>query len=376
MHIGFNLLFLVPGAVGGSEIYARELLRALVHERPNDRFTAFCGRESAAVVHDWTAGRVEVVELPVHSSVKPLRIAAELSMLPMAARHRRVDLLHSLGTTTPLLTACPRVVTVLDLIYDHFPDSFPTAARLGLKALVPFGARRAGRVIAISRAARDDIVSRLRLRPEAVDVVYLGLGTRTDVAPTPAATLRERWRLGPGPVFLSVSAALPHKNLDRLLRAFALVAAERPDLNLVLVGHAGRLHDRLTALARELGQSERVRLTGWIEQTELEGFYALADGFVYPSLMEGFGLPLLEAMRRGVPVACSNVSAMPEVAGDAALLFDPHTDDAVAAALRRLLDDEPLVSDLRRRSGEHAATFTWERTAVDTWRTYQRLLAS
>jgi glycosyltransferase involved in cell wall biosynthesis len=377
MHVGLNLLYLVPGAVGGSETYARELVAALVAERPADRFTIFCGREAAPVVRAWGhEGRVTVAELPVRAAIKPLRIAAELALLPLAAARHRVEVLHSLGTTSPPSTRSARVVTVLDLIYDHFPDSFAAPARAGLKLLVPLGARRAHRVIAISAAGRDDLVERLGVAPGDVDVVHLGLGARPQVQPAAEAVVRERWALGPGPVILSVSAALPHKNLDRLLRAFALVAAERPDVRLVLVGHAGRLQDDLVALAERSGLRDRVRFTGWIEQEELEGLYALAAAFVYPSLMEGFGLPLLEAMRRGVPVACSDVSAMPEIAGDAALLFDPHDDAAVATALRRLLDDAPLVAELRRRGHARTERFSWQRTAAETWRSYERAVGA
>jgi glycosyltransferase involved in cell wall biosynthesis len=377
VHIGLNLLYLVPGAVGGSETYARELLVALRAHRPADRFTVFCGHEAASVLRgSFDREGITVAELPVRASIKPARIAAELALLPLAAQRHRVDLLHSLGTTSPPMTRSVRVVTVLDLIYDHFPGSFSAPARAGLKLLVPLGARRAHRVIAISAAGRDDLVQRLGVKPTDVDVVHLGLGARPGVDPVPEPALRERWQLGAGPVLLSVSAALPHKNLDRLLRAFALVAQERPDLRLVIVGHAGRLQEQLAALANALGQHERVRFTGWIDQPELEGLYALAAAFAYPSLMEGFGLPVLEAMRRGVPVACSNASAMPEIAGDAALFFDPHDDAAVAAALRRIVDDHAVAAELRRRGRERAVHYSWQRTAAETWQSYERAMAA
>ena len=147
--------------------------------------------------------------------------------------------------------------------------------------------------------------------------------------PTPEAELRERLELGQRPVLLSVNAALPHKNLERLIEA----VAQLPEPVLALVGHAGRDTERLRALA-----GERVRITGWLSDADLEGLYRLAAGFVYPSLHEGFGMPVLEAMRRGTPVACADATSLPEVVGDAALLFDPYDVDAIADAARRLLD--------------------------------------
>ena len=163
-HIGLNVLYIVPGQVGGSEIYARRLIGALARERPDVRFTAFAAREAAPTLaqEGWPTN-VGVHELPVRAASKPLRAAAELTLLPAAAARAGVDLLHSLGTTSPPLTRGRSVVTVLDLIYRHYPDTFPTAARWGLNALVGPGARAADRVIAISHAVKDDVVAQLRV---------------------------------------------------------------------------------------------------------------------------------------------------------------------------------------------------------------------
>src|SRR6478609_5997071 len=198
-HVGLNLLYLVPGEVGGSEIYAYRLVDALGRARPDVRFTAFAGREAAPSLRaaGWPAN-VAVHELGFSARNKPLRAAAELTWLPVAAARERVELLHSLGPTSPPVTRCPRVVTILDLIYEHFPATFPPAARLGLKALVGPGARRADRVITISEAVKRDVVATLRVPAERVDVAYLGFGMRQEAAPTPAAELRARLGLGDG----------------------------------------------------------------------------------------------------------------------------------------------------------------------------------
>jgi glycosyltransferase involved in cell wall biosynthesis len=147
------------------------------------------------------------------------------------------------------------------------------------------------------------------------------------------------------------------------------------DAALVMVGHAGRDAERLQARAAALGLGERVRMTGWVEDADLEGLYRLAGAFVYPSLHEGFGMPVLEAMHRGVPTACADATSLPEVAGDAALLFDPRSVDAIAAAVSRLLGDPGLASRLRAAGRERAAGFTWEATADATWASYERAVA-
>ena len=172
---------------------------------------------------------------------------------------------------------------------------------------------------------------------------------------------------------LSLSAKRPHKNLLALIGALAQIPAERRPL-LVLPGYATDHEAQLRERARALGVERDVRFLGWLSGEELEGLWQVADAFVYPSLYEGFGLPVLEAMARGVPVACSNTSSLPEVAGDAALLFDPNEEQAIAGALERLLSDRPEVERLRARGLERAAQFTWERTARATLASYARAM--
>ncbi len=375
-RLGVNLLYLVPGRVGGSEIYARNLLRALHELQPQLELVAYVAPEALdSLSREPWAPAATFVPAPVRSSSKPLRVALELTWLPARLRRDRVDLLHSLGTTTPLLCPVPSVVTVLDLIYHHFPETFPRASRLGLRALVPAGARRADRVIAISHDGKRDLVQTLGLDPAKVDAVHLGFGMSQAPDPVPEAELRERYGLGNDPIVLTISAALRHKNLDRLIAAFARVASDR-DVRLVVVGHGGREQEALRAAAHARGVGDRVVFTGWAEDSVVEGLYAAATMFAYPSLLEGFGLPILEAMRRDVPVACANLSALPEVAGDAAELFDPHDVDAIATAIRRLLDDNARRAELVERGRRRWPEFTWERAANGTLDVYRRVLDS
>ena len=373
-RIGLNLLYLVPKQVGGTEVYARRLIHELAGRRPDIEWVVFAGEEAAPALADagWPEA-VRIVRLPVRARIKPLRVGYEMSVLPVVASRARLDLLHSMGTTSPPAGRVPRVVTIHDLIYRHYRGDFPLASRVALDALVPLGARCARRVVVPSEATKADVVAECRVDPQRVDVVPLGLGIR-EFVPTPEPELRRRLDLGEGPVVLTVSPPLPHKNLDRLLEALVALGEEEPAPLLALVGHAGREGEQLRARIAELGLERRVRITGWVSNEDLEGLYRLAACCAYPSLYEGFGLPVLEAMHRGVPLACSDATSLPEVAGDAAELFDPHEAAAIAAAIRRVLRDPAHAAQLVERGRGRAAGFSWERTAVGTIASYERAL--
>jgi glycosyltransferase involved in cell wall biosynthesis len=240
------------------------------------------------------------------------------------------------------------------------------------RLLAPACGRRADRVIAISQTARADLVATLRLLPEKVAVTPLGVAPPT-VPPTPAPEMRARLGLAAGaPVVLSVAQLAVHKNLDALVDAAAALPAR--GIQLVVAGSPSAYGRDL--LSRAAARGVRLVLPGFVSQADLEGLYALADAFVLPSLHEGFGLPVLEAMARGVPVACAAATALPEVAAGAALLFDPRDPRAVAQALARILDDEPLRDELRVRGRARAAAMPWEATARATLRTYREAIAS
>lgn len=373
-RVGLNLLYLVPGQVGGSEVFARRLIAALGALRPHVEFVTYCGIEAAeSLRNEGWADNVRVCPLPIRASVKPARIAAEIAVLPVFARRDGIELLHSLGTTSPPLPGLPSVATVLDLIYEHYPQTFPLVARLGLRALVGPGARRADRVIAISEAVKRDVVERLRVPSERVDVVYLGYGIRRPAVVSPEGEVRTRYGLGSRRVILCVSAALVHKNLARLIDAFARLTTGRSDLVLTIAGHAGREQQSLLARAASTGVADKVVLTGWIPDADLEALYRAATCCVYPSLHEGFGLPVLEAMARDLPLACSNATSLPEVAGEAAELFDPRDIDAIARAMARVLQDPAVRSELVARGRERVRRFTWERCAEGVLATYERV---
>jgi glycosyltransferase involved in cell wall biosynthesis len=373
-HIGLNLIFLVPGETGGMEVVARELIPAMLAAAPPGmRFTAFVNREAAAAGGGPWGELLPAVTVPVNARDRVQWVLGEQTLLPRLAARAGVDLMHSLASTAPLRGRFRRVVTVHDLIYARFPDAHAGIRDKGMRVLVPWAVRRSDRVIADSRSTSNDLVGLLGVRSERIDVVPLGLGTVRRDQPMAEADVRSRFELGERRVVLSLSAKRPHKNLLALIGALARIRSEdRPVL--VLPGYPTAHEAELRSRAHELGLDGDVRFPAWVPADELEGLWAIAEVFVFPSLYEGFGLPVLEAMARGVPVACSNASSLPEVAGDAALLFDPREESAIVGALERLLSDQALADRLRALGSERAREFTWERTARATLDTYKRTL--
>jgi glycosyltransferase involved in cell wall biosynthesis len=377
MHIGLNLIFLVPGETGGMEVYARELIPELISQAPRGtRFTAFVNREAATASGGPWGELLPAVTVPVSARDRMQWVLGEQALLPPLAARRRVGLVHSLGSTAPLWGPFRRVTTVHDLIYARFPDAHQGLRDRGMRVLVPAAARRSRRVIAISQSTRADLIELLGVPAAKIDVVPQGLGAIRHASPLSEHETRARFDLGERAVVLSVSAKRPHKNLLALIGALALVPPERRPL-LVLPGYPTWHEEELRARAEALGVSADVRLLGWVSASELEGLWELARAFVFPSLYEGFGLPVLEAMARGVPVACSNSSSLPEVAGDAALLFDPRDPRAIAAAVQELLSiGEPARARVRARGIARASQLTWRRTAQLTLESYARALGS
>jgi glycosyltransferase involved in cell wall biosynthesis len=375
MHIGLNLVFLVPGETGGMEVAARELIPALLAEAPpGTRFTAFINREATAAQSGGPWGELlPAVTVPVKARSRVQWVLGEQALLPRLAAREGIDLMHSLASTAPVWGRFRRVVTVHDLIYARFPEAHAGIRDLGMRVLVPAAVRSSHRVITDSKNTRDDLVDLLGTSPERIDVVPLGLGSVQRVTALGERETRERFDLRERSIVLSLSAKRPHKNLGALIGALSRLPAERRPL-LILPGystdHEAELRDRATAA----GVDGDVRFLSWVSAQELEGIWALAKAFVYPSLYEGFGLPVLEAMARRVPVACSNASSLPEVVGDAALLFDPLDEGAIADSLRRLLEDPVLGEQLCSLGAERVRLFTWQRTALATMESYARAL--
>jgi glycosyltransferase involved in cell wall biosynthesis len=374
LHIGLNLIFLVPGETGGMEVYTRELIPELVAAAPQTRFTAFVSREGGAAGDaPWTQ-LIDTVTVPVAARNRIGWVRGEQQLLPRAAQRAGVDLVHSLASTAPAWGRFRRVTTIHDLNYRVVPEAHLGLRTHGMRVLVPLAARRSHRIIVPSASGAEDLRRLLGVSPGKIDVIHEGVGTTRQAEPIPEAQVRSWLGAASRPIVLSVSAKRPHKNLLRLIGAVAQIPAERRPV-LVLPGYPTTYERELRRRAGELGVTDDVRILGWISPAELEGLYSAAACFVFPSLYEGFGLPVLEAMARGVAVACSGRGSLDEVAGEAALRFDPESETEIASAIERLLTDPAEAERLRRAGDERAQQFSWAETARATLASYQRALA-
>jgi len=341
MRIGVNALYLIPGGVGGTEIYLRNLLAALARIDSSNEYTVFTNRETGRdLVPD--APNFTWMQLGVRASFRPARILYEQLRLPDAVRKRRLDVLLNPGFTSPIVCSCPTVTVFHDLQHKRHPEYFRWFDLPFWKLLLWASARRSDGLIAVSRATHDDLK-----RYYGVDSAVIHHGVEPEFPEI--ADRRE-----PRDFLLCVSTLHPHKNLERLIR----VHASMPDAPLLVI--AGLRGFAAEQLERKAG--DRVRFTGWIPRIELYDLFRGAIAFVYPSTFEGFGMPVLEAMAAGVPVACSEIPPLREIAAGMAVFFDPEDDGAMGRAITRVLEDGSLAEPARA----HAAAFTWERTAKET----------
>jgi glycosyltransferase involved in cell wall biosynthesis len=359
MHIGIDASRAARPQRTGTEGYSLRLIQALLAlDQRNDYVLYFNQPPAPGLLDQGPRCRHRVMPFPrlwTH-----LRLSAELAVHPP-------DLLLVPAHVLPLIHPRRSVVTVHDLGYLHEPQAHRPLDRLYLDLSNRYHVRAATRLLAISQATKDDLVRHYGVAPERVIVTYLAAGDDMRPVDDPARLGSVKSRCGiAGDYLLYVGTLQPRKNLARLVQAFAPVAADYPALQLVLAGKKGWMYEEIFAQVRRLGLEGRVVFTGYVGEEDLPALYSGALAFVFPSLYEGFGMPVLEAMACGAPVVASNTSSLPEVAGDAALLVDPMAVDALSAALALVAGDPGLRAGLRARGLIQAARFSWERCARET----------
>ncbi len=355
MRIGINALYLIPGGVGGTEIYLRSLLGALADLDRENQYVVFTNRETGGQILPARPNFSEAPQ-PVRASVRPWRILYEQAILPIAAAKRGVEVMLNPGFTAPVVCPCPCVTVFHDLQHKRHPEYFRWFDLPFWRLLLWLAAHRATRILAVSEATRADLLRYYRLREDKIRVVPHGVEER----------FFEVRRGQPGKYLLAVSTLHPHKNLDRLVRVFARFHANHPDFRLVIAGMRGFYAEELERLIAAVELEGAVELTGWISRERLAELYGGAWAYINPTLFEGFGMPVLEAMAAGVPTACSSIEPVRSVAGDAALLFDPTSEDTMLEAMTRIVCDDSLRSRLATAGPRRAAQFSWRTTAEQT----------
>jgi glycosyltransferase involved in cell wall biosynthesis len=366
----------------GVALYTEELARAIAQLQPLAELTLF-GMHAALLPrrprHHGGASPWPPNLRWSRSLLYPLIMGQPFPALPRLIALERVlpwaDVFHATNFVCPRSRRIPVVVTVHDLTLLRHPELGTRRLRRLVSRVGP-EVRAAHHVIADSAATRHDLIELLAVPPERIHVVHLGCHARFRPVPADAAraAVGERYGLR-DPYILHVGTLEPRKNLATLIRAYARLRRERPiPQGLVLAGDRGWKYEPILRLVEDLGLHAAVQFTGPVPAEDLPALYNAADLFVYPSLYEGFGLPPLEAMACGTPVVTSNVSSLPEVVGDAALLVDPHDECALTEAMARALSDTELRQDMRARGLERARHFSWERSARETLAVYEEAM--
>jgi glycosyltransferase involved in cell wall biosynthesis len=357
LRIGVNALYLIPGAVGGTEIYLRSMLGALEEIDDRNEYFVYVNAETAG--DRLTASpRFHTVECGFKASFRPWRIVWEQTIFPLLLKKHAIDVLLNPGFTSPLVFG--HCVTVFnDLQHKRHPEFFRWFDLPVWDLMLWLSALRSRTLIAASQATADDLaryyprtVGKTVVIHHGVDAEFFSIGLRRRAGSAP----REKY-------LLTVSTLHPHKNLARLLEAFRIFRGSHPDFRLVIAGLRGFASEQLEARRRELGLEDSVTFTGWIPRSELHQLFENATACVAPSEFEGFGLPVLESLAAGIPCACSAIPPFAEVADAAALSFDPGSVPAMAAAIETAACDSAFRSRAAVAGPERAKLFDWKATA-------------
>jgi len=371
MRIGLNLLYLIPKMnEGGTAVYALKLIRALAKIDRSNEYFIFLNQESAGLKLTEAANFQHVV-CPFRATQRVIRYCWEQLVLPFQCWRYKIDLLHSLGCVGPLLCHCGSIVTVHDANFVALGECMTWVRRIGLGFFVRRSASGADKVITISEFSRAELRRELRIPSGKLEVVHHGPGWDfTGIRSSPWSEVRDKYGL-PKRYLLAYGSLSPHKNIVRLVASFEQACQDLPH-GLVILGHLPKELEPLSRFATP-AFGHRVLALGYVSSEELFPLLSNAELFVFPSLYEGFGLPILEAQQAGVALACSTAGSLPEVAGQAAIFFDPRSVTSMANAIRRALNDSDLRRSLQELGRENLKRFSWTKAATETLAIYEEV---
>lgn len=365
MRIGINALYWIPNAMGGTQTYFLNLIKALLAVCPEHDFYVFLNANGADQF-PFVSPRLKIVRCFIPGKLRIFRLAWQYLVLPIYAKREKLDVFHSIGYLSPVMPNIPSVVTVLDMIHYVRPREIGFAKQLLWRALFPLSLRTADRIISISKGVGNEICSHFKWAASKVIPIYLGVDHEL------FRCVDYPINAGGAPFILAVASIQPHKNLDGLVRAFAKA---KPHLastpaRLVLVGMKTVTCKKLFKLIAALGLTDVVEFTGRISDKALVNLYQTASVMVFPSFYEGFGLPILEAMACGCPVIASDDPTIREVAGDAAFFVNPADSEKLMDAMVKVISNKSLRSSLIENGLQHVRTYTWKKTAEQTVAVY------
>jgi glycosyltransferase involved in cell wall biosynthesis len=356
MMIGINTLFYIPGQVGGSETYLLEILRVWKRSEKDLEVVLFTNLENHEKLEEEFAGDGWIcVRCSFRAENRVVRILREQIELPRRVRQSGVEVLWSPGYTSPFFCACPQVVSLLDMQYKRFPQDLSFIGRWTTEVLVQMAARRADHVLTISEFSKQEIQHFTPAPPERISVTPLAVDPSfTEPVPGDPGV--------PRPYILCVANSYPHKNVDQLIRAFVAVEDEIP-YTLVWVGRPRLGEKKIVEALSRLSDPDRVVRMSGLSREELIRLFQQADLFVFPSLYEGFGLPVLESLTAGTPVLTTDCGSLPEVGGKHVSTYDPSEDENLQKALREF---DPADEEWRTGLEEWMDAFSWKKTAQHT----------
>ncbi len=378
MKIGIDVTAAITQG-GGIGRYTRELAQALVAVDGDNEYHFFSAKQPPTLpVSDPIPTVANAHYHPAPLDERWLyRLWYRLRLpLPVQWATGRLDLFHSPDFVLPPVSgSIPTLLTVHDLSFIHYPDVFPARLVAYLNQVVPWSIKRATHILADSQATRDDLIAIWQIPADKITVLYSGVNEtfRPVTDEVKLTAVRGKYALTDAPYILSVGTVQPRKNYQMLIRAFQPVAASHSH-NLVIAGGKGWLYDAMLAEVEKQGLNGRVHFTGFVDDADLPALYSAAALFAMPSLYEGFGLPLLEAMACGVPVLTSNVSSLPEVVGETAVQLPPTQEIAWTQAIHDLLADPARRARLIAGGFRQARQFDWTNSARQLLRIYHELL--
>jgi glycosyltransferase involved in cell wall biosynthesis len=372
MRVGLNLLYLRPGIVGGTESYATGLIYELKRRLNGKKLWIFINEETkdARLFID---KNINIINCPVPAKMSFLRYFYEQFILPFQIKIIGLDLLHSLGYVQPFYVPCKSVVTIHDLNYMNIGEYMSPLRRNILKYFIAQSAKRSDHIITISNFSKSQIVRALNIPPRKITVTYNSIKKRPDL-PLEFQAIAKIYGIRK-PYLFALGSSSPHKNIEKLVEAFLILKRKgRVEGQLVISGHIPEMKNNIAPLVKKMRLENDIITTGYIPDSHLVVLYKNAEVFVFPSLYEGFGIPVLEAFYYGAPVACSNVSAIPEIAGDAAVYFNPKDVYDIANAIDLLLKDKNKRLELVSKGRARLNLFTWEKAADITLKVYHDVL--
>ncbi|MEK7529684.1 MAG: glycosyltransferase family 1 protein [Patescibacteria group bacterium] len=380
LHIGIDARMFGPRVGGGGPgRYVEQLILHLQAQDDHNCYTLFCKRENFGDIplpnKRWTK-----IVTDVHWYT-----LAEQLVMPRAIDKHKLDLIHFPHFNVPLRVRTPFVVTIHDLIMLEQPWSARATTRnrllfelkrIGFRKTLRHAVKNARHIITVSNHAKSQIIHRLGASPKSISVVYNGI----DIAVPKTASTKQKSKSGSSilsriktPYIFNVSNSYPHKNIETLLHTFSFLLQEHPNVTLVLAGPSNEFQDRLREEAREIAiPDDRILFTGFVSDDELTALYANAVLYVIPSKVEGFGIPPLEALRLGTPVAASRTSCIPEILGEAAVYFNPDDIESMLDAMEQLLTDRSLKTSLLSKSHDVLARYRWDDAASQTLQIYEQ----